>query len=268
MNNKPEPKTHILTIDVEEWFQVFVWEPLANKSKWPSKESKIRNMIDTTLSILDNHKVKATFFFVGWLAEHHPGVVKQVHNNGHEVASHGYWHRECGKFTNLEFREDIILAKKVLEDTIGSKVYGFRAPVYSITKDTEWALDEIVQAGYRYDSSLLYGNNEPYEIRPGLLEIAPNGICFNGKWLPVSGGFVFRTLPYSWYKLYINYLQNKGHRLNFYVHSWELYVDYPRMDLDFAKKFLVYYNLKNVKKKFVQLLNDYKFTSIENLYFK
>jgi polysaccharide deacetylase family protein (PEP-CTERM system associated) len=265
MNNK---QTHILTIDVEEWFHVGFLESLINKSQWPSKESRIRNMIDTTLCILDDHKVKATFFFVGWLAQHHQDIVKQVHNNGHEVASHGYWHRECDKITNLEFKEDIILAKKILEDTISNKIYGFRAPAYSITKDKEWAIDEIVQAGYCYDSSLLYGNNEPYEVRPGLLEIAPNSICFNGKWLPMGGGFVFRTLPYSWYKLYINYLQNKGCRLNFYIHSWELYVDYPRIDLDFAKKFVQYYNLKDTKEKFVKLLNDYKFASIENLYFK
>lgn len=263
--NKPE---HSISIDVEDWFQVFYLEDIIDKNNWDFLESKINEMICHTLQIFNEYNVKCTFFCIGWLADKHPDLIKQIYKNGHEIACHSYWHRQLFNYQKSELRKDIERSKKTLEDITGDRIYGFRAPGYSINKNNEWVLDELVECGYKYDSSILYGDNKPFEIRKGLIEISPNSIGFGKYYLPSNGGFAFRMSPYFIYKFYVDHLIKNQKKLNFYLHSWEIYTDYPRLKIPVIKKFIQYYNLKNVKKKFVQLINNYKFTSIKNLYFK
>lgn len=260
------PKVHTLSVDVEDWFQVFYAKQVVPKAKWSDRQSVISAMLDAILLMFHERNIKATFFFVGWLADHHPEVVKRVHREGHEIASHSYWHREIHELSCEEFAQDARQAKQALEDCVGEKIMGYRAPGYSIGSKQLWALDELAVAGYKYDSSLLDGANEPYEVRPGLLEFSPNSVTIGARRFPVNGGAFFRLVPYAFYRVYVRRLQRRKHQLNFYIHSWELFTDYPRLRMGRLKEFVQYANLDGVEAKFKMLITDFKFQSIREQY--
>lgn len=255
-----------MTVDFEEWFQVYYLEKLAGTDQWPGLESKADRMLDSLLDMFEENGVKATFFFVGWLAHHRPELIRRARKAGHEIASHGYWHREVSSQGEKEFKDDLVASKKALEDAVGEAVDGYRAPGFSITPRMGYALDAVQEAGFRYDSSVLAGTCAPYEIRKGLLEIPPNALTVLTKRLPINGGFVFRALPYVVYRWYVNALERRGERLNFYTHSWEIRDDYPRMALPWMKRFVQYFNLSAVPRKFDRLMKDFKFTSIQSAF--
>ncbi|MDZ4785589.1 MAG: DUF3473 domain-containing protein [bacterium] len=254
---------HTFSIDVEDWFQVFYGESIIDRASWPKLESKIAHMVDSCLSILEETNTKTTFFFVGWISEFHPELVRKVERAGHEIACHSYWHKQVFKQTPTEFKEDTLRAKKVIEDTIGRGVAGYRAPGYSILKSTPWAIDIIEEAEFIYDSSLLFLNPaQPKLIKNNLIEIPPNSLSFGDRFLPVNGGFVFRSLPYWAYALYLKILKQKNTPLNFYTHSWEIYSDYPRIPMTGKKKFIQYYNIASCQQKLSRLLKDMKFSPL------
>lgn len=143
-----------LTIDVEDYFMVSGFADVVKFEDWHKYESRVERNTIKLLEILDEHKVKVTFFILGWVAEHYPGLVKDIHRRGHEAASHGYNHRLIYDLTPVEFREDTRRAKSVLEDITGESVLGYRATSFSITAKTMWALDILIGEGFRYDSSI------------------------------------------------------------------------------------------------------------------
>lgn len=166
--------TNFLTIDVEDYFQVHALSKVIKPEDWNSYECRVEK---NTLYILDllnsysstqNSKLKiknslsATFFILGWIAERYPDLVKEIHRRGHEIASHGYHHQVIYNQTQEEFREDIKVSKKILEDIIGEEVIGYRAPTYSINEDTLWALKVIAEEGYKYDSSVFPVRHDYY----------------------------------------------------------------------------------------------------------
>jgi polysaccharide deacetylase family protein (PEP-CTERM system associated) len=175
-----------LTIDVEDYFQVSAFERCVSRDCWDSYPLRV---VGNTLRILDllaASGVKATFFVLGWIAERKPELVKEIVKRGHEVASHGYGHQRIYNQSRAEFREDVRKSKNILEDISGEKVLGYRAPSYSISRDTLWAYDELLEAGYSYDSSVfpirhdLYGipdwPRHPFTVEKGV----------DGQWRPVS----------------------------------------------------------------------------------
>jgi len=251
---------------MEDWFQVAYGAELVDRHAWSSLESHIEPMVDTLLQLFDDKGVHGTFFVVGWLGEAHPGLIRRIHDQGHEIASHSYWHREVFRLEPAEFREDVNRAKAALEQAIGAVVPGFRAPGYSIRPSEDWALDILVEAGHRYDSSLLHAAEPVYEVRPGLIEIAPNALRLGQRYFPVNGGFYFRALPYAVYRRYVKRLNRHGQRLVYYNHTWEPYTTYPRMPLPGLQRFIQYFNLHSVRGKLARLLDDFEFTSIERTY--
>lgn len=258
--------TNYLTIDTEEWFQVYYAEKSVPFEEWCSKSPvTIDRALNETLALLDDANAKATFFVVGWLGSAHPSLIKRISENGHEVASHSYKHRLVYTCTQKEFREDVCKAKRVLEDVIGREVRGFRAPGYSIREQDWWALPIIYEAGHHYDSSLLWAGDESFTHATGLREIPPGGIKFWGSRIPVNGGLFFRLTPYILYKQYLKYLNLRKKRLNFYTHSWEIYTEYPRLPLPFLKRLVQYVNLESVSPKLKKLLTDFQFSSIEDV---
>ena len=204
-----DSKTHLMTVDVEDWFQVFYGESLISKEEWNQQESKIEQMLEALLELFEHHQIKATFFVVGWLAEKKPSLIRKLHEVGHEIASHSYWHQPVFQLSQTAFSEDITRAKQVLEQAIGHQVYGFRAPGYSIDSKNPWALDEIIKAGYLYDSSLLHQPLQFCEMSPGFFEISPNALKLGSSYLPINGGFVFRCLPYFIYWIYIQWVHDR-----------------------------------------------------------
>lgn len=252
---------NILTFDIEDWFHPYFGENIIKRENWSSYTSKIDLMVDEILELLDRYKFKATFFVLGWFCQSHKQVVKKIFNNGHEIASHGYWHKQVYNQKPEEFFQDILITKKQLEDIIGTSVKGYRAPGYSINTSMQWALDKIKQAEYFYDSSLLDLKKNIHFLDNGLLEISPNSIKLLGKNFPSNGGFFFRAIPWFIYKLYLKNL-NKKKKLIFYTHSWEVKNVEEKIELKGFKKFIQYYNIKNVNKKIKKLFRYTDFQSI------
>jgi polysaccharide deacetylase family protein (PEP-CTERM system associated) len=163
-----------LTVDVEEYFQVHAFSKVIPLQKWDSIESRVKENTHKLLDLLDScdgqskadnrlgEKPRATFFILGWIAERHPDLIREIQSRGHEIACHGRVHESIFKQTQDEFREDVKRAKGVLEDLTGAEVIGYRAPTYSITRETIWALEIIFDLGFRYDSSIFPINHDFY----------------------------------------------------------------------------------------------------------
>ncbi len=146
--------THILTFDIEEWFHLVGVRAMDDRSRWPTLEPSVEPLTDGILTLLDQYNAKATFFVLGWVAEHYPKLVARIANEGHELASHSYWHYELYKHTLATFRADLERSIKAIEDAGGQRVRGFRAPSFSLTPGCEWAWDTMLDLGLTYDASL------------------------------------------------------------------------------------------------------------------
>src|SRR6056297_2088347 len=158
------PLTNYLSIDVEDYFHVSAFEQQSPPDTWAQRESRVERNTDKVLQVLDEHSVTATFFILGWVAERFPQITKRIAAAGHEVACHGYLHQRVGLLKRAEYRQDIRRAKGLLEDQSGQPVLGYRAPSYSITRQTDWAFAELIAAGFRYDSSIFPMQHDFYGI--------------------------------------------------------------------------------------------------------
>jgi polysaccharide deacetylase family protein (PEP-CTERM system associated) len=145
---------NILTIDVEDYFQVAALATAFEYEDWSNQALRVESNTKRLLDLFDEAQIKATHFILGWVAERCPELVKEIHNRGHEVASHGYSHQFIYSQTPDVFREETHRSKAILEDIIGEPIYGYRAASYSITKQSLWALDILAEAGFTYDSSI------------------------------------------------------------------------------------------------------------------
>lgn len=251
-----------VSVDVEDWFQVFYGEDIIHREDWANYPSEFSAMVDGMLAFFEEMQVKCTFFVVGWLARQYPHLVLKLHAAGHEVASHGYAHKEAYQQKPDEYMADIVLAKDVIEQAIGHSVLGYRAPGYSVRRDMPWAVNAIQQAGYKYDSSLLFEAPGINRLSNGLIEVAPNSITVGNTVLPTNGGFFFRAIPYWVYRLYCGGLRSCGVGLNFYTHSWEVHPPQNRIDMVGMKKFIQYFNTSSVQGKLRRLLAEMDFVPI------
>jgi polysaccharide deacetylase family protein (PEP-CTERM system associated) len=235
---------------------------------------------DRVLSLLGDHGVKTTFFTLGWVAERFPGVVRRIAEAGHEVASHGYSHVRVHHQNRSEFREDVRRSKKLLEDVGGTPVLGYRAPSYSIGKDTLWAVDELEGAGYLYSSSIypiyhdLYGMPDAprFAFRhrggEGILEIPiSTARLFRFNW-PSGGGGYFRLMPYALFRRAIRSINEREAKpCVFYFHPWELDPEQPRPEnLSFKTRFRHYLNLGHMESRLKRLLRDFRWDRIDRVF--
>jgi polysaccharide deacetylase family protein (PEP-CTERM system associated) len=232
-----------LSIDVEEYFQVTAFNGQAPLDQWDSYQARVHRATEKILSILEEHGTKATFFIVGWVARKHPGIVKVIQRQGHEIACHSYAHREISEQSLEVFRKDLRLARSILEDITGERVSGYRAPTFSITTDTLWALDVLIEEGFRYDSSVFPIRHDRYGMPKA--ERFPNVICRNngyellefpmstvrvmGMNLPFAGGGYMRLLPPGIISRAIGRINRGGQPAIVYVHPWEFDPDQPRI---------------------------------------
>ena len=279
-----------MTIDVEDYYQVSAFEKISPPSTWAGRESRVERNTDLVLAILDEASIKATFFVLGWVAEHCPGLVKAIAAQGHEIASHGYGHQRLCNMTRDAFREDVRRSKGLLEDATGQQVYGYRAPSYSISRDTFWAFDELCEAGYLYDSSIFPIRHDYYGIpdwqrfagpavkvtdndwQPGealngektIMELPITTLQIAGMNFPIAGGGYFRLLPYELTKLGLQSINRKEEQsFVFYLHPWEFDPEQPRMaGAGWKSNFRHYLNLDKTAGRFGRLLNDFSFGTI------
>ncbi len=289
-----------LSIDVEDYYQVSAFESVSPLESWHGFESRVERNTEKILDILEDESVRATFFILGWAADKCKGLAKNIAERGHEIASHGYWHRRVYNQTRAEFREDVRKAKSLLEDQTGTEILGYRAPSYSISQKSIWAFDELAEAGYVYDSSVfpirhdLYGmpfwprftfsverledgNWAPAENQNSfsmgsskggdavcMLEIPITTLKLLGRNFPLAGGGYFRLFPYAatqWGLKRIN--EKEGKPFVFYLHPWEVDPNQPRMKGAAAKsRFRHYLNLTKTEPRFKKLLKDFEFAPI------
>ena len=282
MTNQDAPTAPIqnaMTIDVEEHFHVSVFDGLIPRSEWSKMESRVCANTDRLLDIFDEAGITATFFVLGWVAERYPQLVQKIAGKRHEIASHGYGHRLIYDQTATAFREDVRRAKRLLEDASGRHVVGYRAPSYSITPQSLWALDVLLEEGYRYDSSIFpirhdrYGiplsARLPYAIQRDagtLIEVPASTARVGPLTVPVAGGGYFRILPYWWTRWGIGRVNRREARpAIFYLHPWEIDPDQPRLKAGTLSRFRHYRNLEQTEGRLRALLKDFRFGTVESV---
>jgi polysaccharide deacetylase family protein (PEP-CTERM system associated) len=269
-----------MSIDVEDYFQVSAFAPHIRREDWDSLPCRVEQNVDLILGLLDEAGAKATFFTLGWIAERYPQVVRRLVENGHELASHGYGHQRASELTPAQFRDDIVRAKRVLEDIGGVAVRGYRAPSFSINRDNWWAVSELEDAGYVYSSSIYPVKHDHYGMpdaprfphRPngeaGILELPPTTVPMMGRNLPAAGGGWFRLLPYSASRWMLRRV-NDGDRAPcmFYFHPWEVDPGQPRQAGISAKtRFRHYVNLRRMPGRLRRLLNDFEWDRVDRVF--
>ena len=269
-----------LSIDVEDYFQVWALSPHIARADWDRMPCRVERNVERILALLDEAGARATFFTLGWIAERYPALVTRIAAAGHEVASHGYAHYSVTQQTRAEFYEDVRKAKLILEDITGEAVRGYRAPSFSIGRNTLWAFECLLRAGYRYSSSVYpirhdhYGMPEasrfPFEPEPGLLEIPLTTARVLGTNVPAAGGGYFRLFPYSLSRALIQRV-NKVDRSPalFYFHPWELDPDQPRIARTSLKtRFRHYNNLRRMEARVRRLLGDFPWRRVDEVFLK
>lgn len=267
-----------MSIDVEDYFQVSAFAPYIRREDWSGLECRVERNIGRILALLADKKVHATFFTLGWIAERYPQVVRTIVAGGHELASHGYGHERASDLSPAAFLEDIVSAKKLLEDLGGVPVVGYRAPSFSIGKSNLWAFDVLRDAGYRYSSSVYpiahdhYGMPDSprfaYPVREGLLEIPVTTLRVGSRNLPSSGGGYFRLLPYMlsrWMIRRVNEID--GEPAVFYFHPWEIDSEQPRVaGIDAKTRFRHYVNIPRTHDRIARLLGDFRWGRMDEIF--
>jgi polysaccharide deacetylase family protein (PEP-CTERM system associated) len=299
----------LITIDVEDWFQVENFKSYIPFSSWDSLELRVEKNTHKLLDLFDsidfkqnpknttnttnptnstnstnqanptnqygcNKKVKCTFFILGWIAERLPNLVKEIHQRGHEVASHGYNHELCPKQSEKEFKRDLVTSKKLLEDTIGDQVLGYRAPSFSVNNDI---IKLIEDCGYRFDSSYnsfdkhgrygklnLNGNGKngvAYKISNDFFEIPISNLKLkiNNSTLPLGGGGYFRLIPSFIFHLGVRSILKTNSAYVFYMHPWEVDPTQPKVnEASSIFKFRHYINLNKTESKLIKLIDQFQ----------
>lgn len=269
---------NILTIDVEDWFQVEALKGKISYQEWYKCESRVTQNILRTLEILDESGTKATFFVLGWIAERHPQVVLEIDRYGHEIASHGYAHRIVYELDEIEFRDDIQRSLSILEGLIKRKVIGYRAPNFSITDRSLWAYTILTELGIEYTSCIfpakhifqVYGMSQaprfPFvlNLKNGrrIKEFPLSTVKIFGKTMPLGGGAYLRIMPYWYNKWAIKRINKQGYPAIVYFHPWEIDPLQPREKLGILGKFRHYFNLDIMEVKIRMLLKDFQFETV------
>jgi polysaccharide deacetylase family protein (PEP-CTERM system associated) len=262
-----------LTVDLEEYFQVSNFDATIDRSRWDALPSRLHG---TTLRLLDGFEQtgsRATFFVLGWVAERHPALVREIASRGHEIACHGYGHELVYSLGTARFRADLQRARAAIEDAVGRNVEGYRAPSYSITERSLWALEILAEEGFRFDSSIFPIRHPRYGIpgfhrRPVRLELEGGGwidefplttLPLGPVALPLAGGAYLRFLPGPIFRWGLSRLVAAGEPTVLYLHPWEIDPDQPRAPAGFRVRVNHYYNLHRTESRLLRLLKRFEF---------
>ena len=274
----PPTITNALTIDVEDYFQVSAMAPYIRRDEWDSRECRVERNVERILALLARHDIRATFFTLGWIAERYPQLVRQIVDQGHELASHGYGHQRASDLSRDAFRDDIVRAKQLLEDIGGVAVQGYRAPSFSIGAGNLWAFDSLQAAGYRYSSSIYPIKHDHYgmpdaprfahAVADGLIEIPVTTLRLRGRNLPSSGGGYFRLLPYALSRWMIGKVNADDRQpAIFYFHPWEIDADQPRVaGINLKTRFRHYVNIGRMEQRLDGLMRDFRWGRMDHIF--
>ncbi len=266
----------ILTFDIEDWFTN---GRNIKIDQWEKYDLRVEKNVHQILSLLEESKQNGTFFILGWVAEKLPQLIKEIYNQGHEIASHGYSHELVYTQTQEVFTEDVYKSKRILEDLVGDQIYGYRAPCFSITP---WAIDILRKEGFKYDSSISlnsfnyynkftnyqsFSSKGIFEIRKDFYEIMLPSYKIGSINIPWGGGGYFRLYPFKIYQKGLEIIGGKNNSFTFYLHPYEIDVDQPRVQgISVVERIRRYYGLKYTHKKLSLLLDEYKFKTAKEYY--
>jgi len=268
-----------MTVDVEDYFQVAAFESTVSRDDWDSIPHRVAGNTNLILDRFAEKNIKATFFMLGWVAERYPQLINRIISEGHELASHGYYHVRVTQQNASDFSEDVSRTKKLLEDLAGVEVKGYRAASYSIGADNLWAIDVLAETGHQYSSSIypikhdLYGMPEAprFAFRHkgnGLLEIPITTVTMANRKFPCGGGGFFRLFPY----IYSRWAIQKINRVEkqsalFYFHPWEIDVHQPRFEnAPWKSRFRHYLNLDKMEKRMLRLMDDFSWGRMDEIF--
>jgi len=269
-----------LSFDVEDYFHAHAFSGIVRFEEWPSLEERVVTNTRRLLDLLDEYQVAATFFTLGWVAERHPSLIREIAQRGHEVGSHGYAHRLVYAMTPAEFRADTARAKAAIEDAIGAPILGYRAPTFSITRESLWALEILHSEGFRYDSSIFPIVHDRYGIPNAprfphkialpegreIVEFPLSTIPVAGQRIPVAGGGYLRLIPYPLLRAALRRINvREGRPAIIYLHPWEFDPEQPRLPVGPLTRFRHYVNLRTTQVKLTNLLTDFRFGSLSQV---
>jgi polysaccharide deacetylase family protein (PEP-CTERM system associated) len=268
----------IFSVDVEDWFHILDVPAAPGIASWSRLPSRVEANFLRLLDVFSEERKHVTCFFVGWIAEHFPHLVREAVARGHEIASHGYAHRLAYSMTRTEFRADALRSRLLLEDIGGTRVVGYRAPGFSSTDEISWFFAELSASGYLYDSSVFparhgHGGNPNSPLRPHLVpgealieipptvaELGPVRMCFFG------GGYL-RLFPYHVIRHMARRVMAKGAPVIFYVHPREIDTRHPRIPMPWWRRFKCYVNLRTTESKIRQIIRDFPVTTCRDFLF-
>lgn len=268
----------VFTIDVEDWFHILEVEGTPNLSSWDILPTRLESNLRVLFDLLAAHNVSASCFTLGWVAKRFPKLLREAASLGHDIASHGFSHQLVSGLSRSQFRDDIRAAKAAIEDAIGRPVYGYRAPGFSITRETPWAFEEIVEAGYIYDSSVFpaphgHGGIPESPRYPYLLRMASGNLIE----FPVSvvdtpigphccfGGGYLRLYPMWLILLMTKRVHSDGRGVIWYIHPREVDPAHPRLAMSFKRRFKSYVNLRQTVGKLEKILRNGEFSTLGKL---
>lgn len=266
----------ILSIDVEDWFHILDVPSTPTLLQWDFLPSRVEKNFMRLLDVLSLRNVRSTCFFLGWVAEKFPYLVREASRRGHEIASHGYSHELVYKMEPGQFYEDALHAKRVIEDIHGGPVAGYRASGFSVTKDTPWFFDKLIEAGYSYDSSIFPGVRghgglrtgiySPYRIKTGsaFVEFPVSVQPVVGKPICFFGGGYLRLFPYSMIRAMAGRVLLQGRPVIFYIHPREIDQKAPRLPMSMLRRFKCYVNVSTTEAKIKKLAAEFELTTFQD----
>lgn len=268
---------NLFSVDVEDYFHVQAFADRIRPGEWSDYESRVVPNTLRILDLLESHHTRATFFVLGWVAKRHPGLVRQIQRAGHEIGCHSHWHQLVYRQTPERFRDDLQLATRTLQDITGEAVTAYRAPSFSITSDSLWALDILIEEGYQVDSSIFPVRHDTYGIpevspapqvihRPAgdLFEFPPAVRAKRFANIPVAGGGYFRLFPYRLMAHWLANVNAKEQRpFVFYIHPWEVDPQQPRLNANWKSRLRHYRNLHTTAFKLERLLKTFRFQAFD-----
>jgi len=268
--------TNALTVDLEEYFQVSNFERVIDRARWDALPSRVADATKRLLDLFDHTGHRATFFSLGWVAERQPTLLREIAGRGHEIACHGHEHDLVYALGPERFRADLRRSRRALEQAVGAPVVGYRAPSYSVTRASLWALDVLAEEGFRFDSSIFPTRHPRYGI-PGFVRepvrlVLPGGaslaefplttLPLGPVALPLAGGAYLRFLPPALFRAGFGRLVRRGTPTILYLHPWEVDPDQPRQPVGWRVRLNHYFGLAQVEGRLRALLERFAFAPV------
>lgn len=269
-----------ITVDVEEYFHPTEVQATVPMSAWETFPSRVEQQVRAVLDLMAERQVRGTFFILGWVARHKAAAVRAIAEAGHEIGCHSYAHQLVYELTPAQFRDDTMLAVKVIEDATGVRPTTYRAPSYSITKASLWALETLIECGFTHDSSIYpishdrYGipgfERHPHQMRTPsgpIQEIPVATVNVSGHVMPIGGGGYLRLLPYRYTAAGIRRLNREdGKPACIYFHPWEIDTGQPRIASGTVARLRTYTGIGGMAKKLDRLMTDFEFAPMSAVY--